>query len=234
MKICAHIKPLAWDSAFFARRIAQLWISDDAPLLAPSSLAGFDLIQGKIEAGDYAAFDGLCRLGFQVVEAEIDLRAGSLSPVDAAPEIRVAVDSDIAALRAIAAQVFVTSRFRSPWFAAGEAGRLYAQWVENAVRGIFDHACLVAQDAEGCAGFVTLRRLTGQQARLGLLAVAPGRSGRGIGRSLVQAAVGWCVKERIDTLRSATQFSNVKALGLHLQHGFRVDTCSHWLYKATS
>lgn len=41
------------------------------------------------------------------------------------------------------------SRFRAPRYAADASGRFYAQWIENAVRGTFDHQCLIYRHPEG-------------------------------------------------------------------------------------
>ncbi|MCV4796599.1 dTDP-4-amino-4,6-dideoxy-D-galactose acyltransferase, partial [Escherichia coli] len=80
--------------------------------------------------------DALQRLGFQLVEGEVDLALPVGSPADAGAD--VAVEADIAPLREQAAQAFAMSRFRAPWYAADASGRFYAQWIENAVRGTFD------------------------------------------------------------------------------------------------
>ncbi len=63
-----------------------------------------------------------------------------------------------------------------PRYAPDDSGRFYAQWIENAVKGTFDHVCLVFRTDGGLIqGFVSLRRLTEHEARIGLLA------GRGMG-----------------------------------------------------
>ncbi|STT83061.1 lipopolysaccharide biosynthesis protein RffC [Klebsiella pneumoniae] len=73
--------------------------------------------------------DALQRLGFQLVEGEVDLALPVGSPADAGAD--VAVEADIAPLREQAAQAFAMSRFRAPWYAADASGRFYAQWIEK-------------------------------------------------------------------------------------------------------
>lgn len=230
MTIHARIEALPWDSAFFARRVAMLRLDRDAGALTREALGGFDLVQAKIAADDYASLDGLSEVGFQVVEAEVDLRAEVPAASSELVGVSGAEQSDIDALRAIAAEAFTTTRFRPPWFASGEGGRLYAQWVENAARGIFDHACLVSRERELRAGFITLRRLEGQEARVGLIAVAKGLEGRGTGKRLVQAAFDWSRRAGAGTLRVATQLGNLRALRLFEQSGFSSAVTSYWLY----
>jgi hypothetical protein len=49
--------------------------------------------------------------------------------------------------------------------------RFYAQWIENAVLGTFDHQCLVFRTPTGeIRGYVSLRELNATEARIGLLA----------------------------------------------------------------
>lgn len=73
--------------------------------------------------------------------------------------------------------------FSAPWYRDGESARFYAEWVEKAVYGTFDHACLLALDNEGNPqGFVTLRRQVDGSARIGLLAVDGASFRGGVGR----------------------------------------------------
>ncbi len=128
---------------------------EHAPRLTPEALAGWSRVQAKIAASDTVRLDALQRLGFQLVEGEVDLALPVGSPADAGAD--VAVEADIAPLREQAAQAFAMSRFRAPWYAADASGRFYAQWIENAVRGTFDHQCLIYRHPEGdIRAFVSL------------------------------------------------------------------------------
>jgi dTDP-4-amino-4,6-dideoxy-D-galactose acyltransferase len=116
-------------------------------------------VQAKVAASDTVRLDALQQLGFQLVEGEVDLALPVGNPADAGAD--VAVEADIAPLRELAAQAFAMSRFRAPWYAADASGRFYAQWIENAVRGTFDHQCLIYRHPEGdIRAFVSLRQLS--------------------------------------------------------------------------
>ncbi len=65
----------------------------------------------KIAASDTVRLDALQRLGFQLVEGEVDLALPVGSPADAGAD--VAVEADIAPLREQAAQAFAMSRSRA-------------------------------------------------------------------------------------------------------------------------
>ena len=98
--------------------------------------------------------------------------------------------------------------------------------IENAVKGTFDHVCLVFRTAGGqIQGFVSLRRLNEQEARIGLLA------GRGMGEKLMQAALHWAEQQQVSTLRVATQMGNTAALKRYIASGASIDATAYWLYR---
>ncbi|MFK3842895.1 dTDP-4-amino-4,6-dideoxy-D-galactose acyltransferase [Serratia sp. NPDC087055] len=235
MYVHATIDPLAWESEFFALTSAKLNFSDTAPALAEADLAGWALVQAKIPAHQTAWADGLAQLGFQLVEGEVDLvlNVGTecASSINMSPQrIRLAVPTDIPALRAAAARVFTASRFRAPWYDVQDSGRFYAAWIEKAVLGTFDHQCLLALDDTGQPeGFVSLRDIGHQEARIGLLAAFPGASGRGIGSRLMAAAIAEC--RSLKRLRVATQLGNIAALRLYQRQGAVIESTSYWLYR---
>lgn len=124
------------------------------------------------------------------------------------------------------------SRFRTPWYQPQDSGRFYAEWVEKAVYGTFDHACLLALDDTGAPqGFVTLRALAEGGARIGLLAVDRAASRCGVGRRLVAQAQAWCHAQQLSRLSVATQVGNLAAQRLYLGCGARVDATAYWLYR---
>jgi dTDP-4-amino-4,6-dideoxy-D-galactose acyltransferase len=126
----------------------------------------------------------------------------------------------------MAAQAFAQSRFRAPWYAPDASGRFYAQWIENAVKGTFDHECLVFRANSGdIQAFVSLRQLSDSEARIGLLA------GRGMGDKLMQAALNWAAQRQLSTLRVATQLGNTAALKRYIASGGNIDATAYWLYR---
>ncbi|WP_420064503.1 dTDP-4-amino-4,6-dideoxy-D-galactose acyltransferase [Pectobacterium colocasium] len=233
-EIRATVEPLGWESDFFQIDSAKLNFSPSAPALAPDSLSAFTLTQAKIAADNLVLVDALADLGFRLVEGEVDLslsleRSTVVTPL---PRWREAAPDDIPALRDAASRVFALSRFRSPWYQPEDSGRFYAQWIENAVRGTFDHCCLLAEDAVGNPqGWVTLRRVDDTDARIGLLGVWPGVAVRGIGSQLMALAETWCRQQGLIRLRVATQVGNVAALRLYLRRGAMIENTAYWLYR---
>ena len=224
MSLHASIEPLEWENRFFGIQSAIVRFRDDAPQLTAQALAGWTRLQAKIAADDVVRLDALQLLGFQLVEGEVDLALPVGRSADAGCE--VATPAEIPRLRELAAQAFAMSRFRAPWYAADASGRFYAQWIENAVRGTFDHQCLIYRHPEGdIRAFVSLRQITATEARIGLLA------GRGAGAQLMQAARYWAASRGLSTLRVATQMGNTAALKRYILSGANVENTAYWLYR---
>ncbi|NHV91721.1 dTDP-4-amino-4,6-dideoxy-D-galactose acyltransferase [Cronobacter dublinensis] len=227
MPVRASIEPLEWESQFFGIDSAIVRFSDTAPALDVAQLGVWSRVQAKVPAARSDLLDGLLSLGFQLVEGEVDfaLPLTSAAPADDAQAITATLD-DMPLLRDAAAQAFAMSRFRAPWYAPDASGRFYAQWVENAVKGAFDHECLILRTPQGALrGFVTLRQINEQEARIGLLA------GRGAGEALMQAARQWCVARGLYTLRVATQAGNRAALRRYIASGGNIESTAYWLYR---
>lgn len=220
----ARIESLDWENQFFAVNSAILRFADDAPLLTSQHLDAFSRVQAKIATHQTMLLDGLQQLGFKLVEGEVDF-ALAVGTQNAALAMPRATQADITTLRELAAQIFTQSRFRAPWYQPADSGRFYAQWIENAVLGTFDHECLVLKNGEAVQGFVSMRQLNESEARIGLLA------GRGVGGPLMDAARFWCQQRGVETLRVATQTSNTAALRRYIQSGANINSTAFWLYR---
>lgn len=225
MPVRASIDPLDWESRFFGVDTAILRLADSAPLLDASQLTGWTRLQAKVPAQRTDWLDGLQQLQFQLVEGEVDfvLEVG-VDNVDVG--LKPALAEEIPALRAMANSLFASSRFRTPWYSPDASGRFYAQWVENAVNGSFDHTCLVLREADGTLqGFVTLRQLNASETRIGLL------GGYGVGGILMDAARRWCEVRQSTVLRVATQMGNRAAIRRYIQSGATLESAAYWLYR---
>ena len=225
MKIRASIEPLSWENTFFGVNSAIVRFDQRAPVLTADVLQPWSRVQAKIPAANTHELDALQQLGFSLVEGEVDF----VLPVMCAHGdhgAQVAQTTDIPALRQLAGQAFAQSRFRAPWYAADASTRFYAQWIENAVLGTFDHQCLVFRTPAGdIRGYVSLRELNATDARIGLLA------GRGVGAELMQAALCWAQARGKTTLRVATQMGNTAALKRYIHSGANVESTAYWLYR---
>jgi len=232
MSARANIEPLGWESEFFHISSAKLHFDDAAPLLSDAELDAFALVQAKIPAQRLDLADALTDHGFRLVEGEVDLALVIGTESASLSAVRTAVPEDIPVLRAAAASVFAASRFRAPWYGPQDSGRFYATWIEKAVLGTFDHQCLLVLGSDGQPeGFVSLRDIGQQEARIGLLAIFPGAQGKGAGSRLMAAAIAWCQQRELQRLWVATQMSNIAALRLYQRHGAIIESTAYWFYR---
>lgn len=226
-----RVEPLTWENAFFDINSALLTVDLHEAPIDEASLRQYDLVQAKILSQQTAELDALSALGFRFVEGEADFVLGI--GVGGRPEgIRIARKEHIPALREVAASAFAFSRFRAPWYKAEDSGRFYAQWIENAVLGTFDHQCLIAVNDQGeLQGFVSLRELADGSGRIGLLATLPEAQGLGVGQRMIEAAIDWCRARRLTRLHVATQLGNLPALRLYHRCGGVIERTAWWLYR---
>lgn len=138
------------------------------------------------------------------------------------------------ALERLALQSGLYSRFRlDRGFQRNEFERLYREWLASSLRGDGGKQAFVAGSAAAPLGLITLE--PGGTARIGLLAVAEGHRGKGIGRRLMAKAERICGENRQAELRVATQAENREACRFYENCGFRkiAETdCFHaWLHE---
>lgn len=142
MLVRASIEPLSWENTFFGVNSAIVRFDQHAPVLTADVLQPGRGYRQKFLPPIPGELDALQQLGFSLVEGEVDFVMPVMCVSDD-PGAQVAQTTDIPALRQLAGQAFAQSRFRAPWYAADASARFYAQWIENAVLGTFDHQCLV-------------------------------------------------------------------------------------------
>jgi len=230
--IRGHLEYLQWESDFFFRPSAKLTLDPAAHPVTRSALSAYPLVQVKVSADQTDTLDALYQLGFHLVEGEIDfsleVNAAGLAP----SQHQLACERDIARVSLLAGSAFQLSRFRAPWYQARDSGRFYALWAEKAILGTFDTHCLTLNDSEGhLLGFITLRTVEPLVARVGLLAVEPQATGRGVGKQLINAARHWCAERGIEKLNIATQTGNIAALNLYRASGGVLSHSAYWLYR---
>ena len=139
-----YVQPSAFDSRVMGRRIGTATIShspDEGCNEQP-----YDLLCSKVSSNDFDSVSVLKEHGFHYVEGEIDLEVELESTISiaSATDIRQATLNDLEDLRTLAAgSMRGLTRLRGPWFTTEESDKMYETWIENAVKGLYDHACLI-------------------------------------------------------------------------------------------
>lgn len=222
-----------WESDFFERAIYQVNVVEQSTSIQdimPNSLA-----VARVPTNAVSHLDFLQSQGFQLVETTLCFQfilnnAGLCVYSHFTTPMMLATESDIPALQQLFGEAFTYSRFRSPYFSLQEKSHFYQQWAENAVKGVFDHVCLLKKAQGELQGAVTLRQ-DGNIVHIGLLAVAPEHRGKGIAQELMMMANQWARQKNCTVISVCTQLNNQSAINCYVKMGAKLQSSSYCLYK---
>ena len=105
-------------------------------------------------------------------------------------------------------------------FASAVFGGLPGWSDERVLEVLRGDVVFVARESGQLAGSVALKREDGDAIVIEQLLVAPGREGRGIGRSLLAYAEGYAIAERARSLRIVVEEDNRPARSFYRRSGF--------------
>jgi ribosomal protein S18 acetylase RimI-like enzyme len=214
-----------WDSEFFGREIASLIAT--APGEELFSYARTLARERQFDCVYFITDDSTStrlapEYGFERVGTRVTFERDT--PVDAStggtgPAISAWQADDLPGLREIARSIFEGTRFyQDERFPESDCDRLYATWIENACRGYADTVLVARTDGEP-TGFISCN-CDGDQGTIGLVGVADGAAGSGIGTALVERALACFTAQGIETVRVSTQETNTPAQRLYRSCGF--------------
>ncbi|MFM7108744.1 MAG: GNAT family N-acetyltransferase [Planctomycetaceae bacterium] len=239
----AACTPLPWDSQFWGFAVARL----DAETLSSSALDqadawcaahGIRCLYVRVGGSDPRTLAAAEAGGCRFVDVRMELALPLTGRVPAAAEagdvvVRAAGPADLPQLEALAAKAHRDTRFfKDSRFPAARAADLYRAWLERDVARHVAVVCETPTRPTRPCGYVTCELDAARgEGRIGLLAVAPESTGRGLGTRLVRAALQRFAAEGLRTARVATQATNVAALRLYEAAGFRTCAASLWFHK---
>jgi dTDP-4-amino-4,6-dideoxy-D-galactose acyltransferase len=229
MHINGQLKRLTWDSDFFRINTGLLLLGDGSAL--ENDLSSYDLVQVKVSSTEDETILNLQRVGFTFVEGDVVFKSVLTGrSIDSQWRRHTAEEECLDTLRDIARKSFTVSRFREPWFRSADREEFYSVWVENAVNGSFDDICLIVKLDSIIAGFVTVK-VTGSDARIGLIAVDAEFRGKGVASMLMRLAESYSVAQGASVLHVATQIRNLGAMSLYAAAGYSIVETNYWFYR---
>jgi dTDP-4-amino-4,6-dideoxy-D-galactose acyltransferase len=176
--------------------------------------------------------------GFGLVAQRVTLELGLEGGQPSAgfrPEaaVRPHRPGDLPALEEIAARAYRGgSRFyNDPRFPDPVCDELYRQWIVKSC-GDPAGAVWVAEVGGEPAGYLTCEP-DGAEGRIGLVAVADGHGGRGLGRRLVAAGLGWFGERGASRVWVRTEGANLTAQRLYQRSGFVTCSMELWYHRWT-
>ena len=236
--LCQHLE---WDSRFFGCSIARI----DAERYTGEVMArAVEWCQAQSIACAYLLcnaddVDGVGLAednGFRFVDVRmtLEMRLGPNTIARRPAErvhIRPCTPSDIPDLRAIARVSHRDSRFYcDPNFPAARCDHLYETWIERSCCGYAD-AVLVADTRGRCVGYISCHLQGEREGKIGLVAVAEGEQGRGLGGALLHQSLRWFAERNAQLVTVVTQARNVRAQRLYQKAGFLTRSVELWCHR---
>jgi dTDP-4-amino-4,6-dideoxy-D-galactose acyltransferase len=230
---------LAWDSQHWGFPVARI----NANILTENTARETTRWCGEHKVKClYFAADATCsetleqvwRNSFRFVDVRIDLErkvSGMSLLADQITSCRKARPEDLVFMEELARTAHEDARFFKDWmFDRTKAAEMYAMWIRRDMR---EHEVFVApaDESSDVLGYSSASTVNSQEGRIGLLAVSPAARGRGIGRQLVLYALERLESYGIRNVRVATQGTNVAALRLYEECGFRVADVKVWFHR---
>lgn len=239
---CARLTPLCLEQGLdpAARRDALAACLGQGLDLARKS--GVRLLQRRLLSLRQAEIWLLEALGFYLADNVVVLLR-PVGPQDLSPappvglSLRPARLEDEPAVQVLARGTFPHSRFvQDPLFGWELGEAVYSRWIESlfrelAEKGDESHSArmLVAECGGALAGYAAFRLepdapggASRSLAEINLIGTDPRFSGRGVGSSLVRAAVAELAGRGAALLEASTWMNNRQALALYQKTGFRV------------
>ncbi len=233
---------LPWDTGFFGCRIARVsGDSLDQPKAeaieqwcAENSVAGLYFLARSDDPGTtltaethgYSLTD--IRVTFERVlapEMPVPVHHGSEAAV------RPVHPDDLPILQDIARSSHERTRFSNdPHFAPERVRAFYARWLELECQGRAEKVFVAVSPNQDPVGYISCHR-SGSSAEIGLVGVAPGYRGNGLGYKLVLSALSWFEGEHAKDVTVVTQGSNKAAQRLYQRCGFLTKSVQLWYHK---
>lgn len=210
------IRRLDWDSEFFGFEIAE-WLSNEGMADDPSR---FRLIYAKSISGQMPYIEGFEN---RFSEKKIMYSKFLQNKEVFCDGISTFSDNGKAGdLYELAYESGKYSRFRMDKdFGEHHFRKLYNAWIDNSISGLFADEVLVYKIDGIVAGMVTYK-IHNDYASIGLIAVAPGQQGKGIGKRLLDCVEAKLLEKEIVELRIPTQESNAPACSFYEKRGYSV------------
>jgi L-amino acid N-acyltransferase YncA len=232
-----------WDSDALGIEVFEIRCQGDAEAVA-AALPGLlddlgseqpQLVVARLPIGETALAGVLSSNGFYVVEAsfELSLPLARRRPPVHFPDgiaLRLAVDSDRAAVTAIAREAFDNDRYHlEPSVPSERASARMATWVERALDA-GESVFVLVDERDRVLGFFLVRPDAGGDVDLSLAALGADFRRAGLGRLLYAAVLDECRARGHRSAYTRVAAQNLEGLSLFVHLGFRLlrpELCFH-------
>lgn len=146
--------------------------------------------------------------------------------------VRKATNDDISKLKKIASNIYKLSRYYyDANFDQVKVSEFYANWIEKAVLGTFDHYTYVLCQGGEPIGFCSVREQRKNAASIGLFGMSADYAGKGLAQVLLAVTLQKLKENGIDYVEVVTQGRNYGAQRLYQRAGFVTKSTELWYHK---
>lgn len=235
---------LPWDTEFFGKRIARVNANVLDPLRLQQIMAWcaaeqIDCLYFLADSHDLVTTRLAEQQDFRLVDirltllAKIDVNANTQTAPASQITMRPSQASDLPALQAIARTAYTNSRYYADGcFSADLCNQFYETWITKSCQG-YEDVVLVAQLAGEVLGYISCKLVPGNalQGQIGLVGVADHAQGRGVGQTLLKAALAWFAEQAVQEVLVVTQGRNIAAQRIYQRAGFLTSNVQLWYHK---
>ncbi|EPY2277506.1 GNAT family N-acetyltransferase [Clostridium sporogenes] len=223
------IKKLEWDSSYWNLKIAHCIYENNDEIREYLNKEDVDIIQTQINIDKTQQIRNLENLNFRFIDLNItyciNLEVDNIS----CEKYIIADEKNINNIENIASRVFHNSRFNI--LDIKKTKDFYKLWAKKSVLGKLDDVCLIEKNEnDEIEGFVTIKKISEDCAKIGLIGVNPICQNRSVGSNLISQAKSYLLPKGVKRLFVSTQGSNIRAQNFYIKNSFRVYDISVWLY----
>jgi len=192
--------------------------------------AGQLFIWSKIPVDDIERSVCLQKLGFYIVDTNIQFSLSKKISLKNNSNLRFANSSDEPELRALAKDAFEYNRFnRDPNIPNEIASKIKEEWVGNFFLGKRGKWMIVVEENSKITGFLQLIYKNQNTIVIDLIAIDQKHRGKGLAKEMISYAYTHCLK-RNGTIEVGTQIANKPSINLYSKLSFRMNSVSYVLH----
>ena len=184
----------------------------------------------KISIDDLAKLEYLKKLGFYIVDTNIQLSLNTKINETKNTNIRFANSTDEQTIKNLAKTSFKFNRFNlDPQISKKIASEIKQEWVGGFFNGKRGKWMVVAENNSKVVGFLQILSKSHDIIVIDLIAVNEENRGKGFAKDMISYAYVNCLDNN-GKIEVGTQIKNKPSLDLYTKLGFRISSSSHVLH----
>ena len=206
-------------------------LHDSINLITRQDLPNHEIfIWTKIPINDLTKLENLQKLGFYIVDTNIQLSMKTQRSELKNINIRFATSNDEKAIKNIAKNSFKNSRFHSdPQISEKVACKIKEEWAGNFFSGKRGRWMVVAEHNSTVVGFLQILSKSHDLIVIDLIAISEENRGKGYAKDMILFASNKCLHKN-GIIEVGTQIANRASLDLYKKLGFRIISSSYVLH----